>query len=204
MIDGIKVFVRGLNAVRQQGYVYIWANVAFIALSLPIVTLPAAFSALMHVGYMSQTTPHEADLSLFWETFKANLWRALPWGMVNFLFGLIVISNFIRDSGTDNSTTQLWQIVRSGVLFLWISSLLYTWPLYYEMQTPTWLGAQRNSLVMIVHNPFFTLTLIGAFLLIAVVSTVMLLPWMLLTWGVFSALGSAAVLNRLQLYRERA
>ena len=201
MLDGLRVLLRALNAVRLQGYVYIWSNLAFVILSLPLITAPAAFSALMHSAYISQTQAHEADLGLFWETFRSNLWRALPWGIFNALFGVILISNLLRDGDSGSAMIQAWQILRSGVLFTWLSSIVYTWPLYYEMENPSWAGAQRNAILMVIQNPFFTLVLFAGSLLLALISTIMLLPWILLTWGCIAAIGGAAVVDRLHRYR---
>src|SRR5690606_40367795 len=72
---------RSLHALFRS-----WANLAFVALSLPLITLPAAYSALQRVGHLAHTDPSEANLSAFWETFRANLIRALPWGLANALF----------------------------------------------------------------------------------------------------------------------
>jgi len=202
MLAGLRVVWRGLNDMRLKGYVYIWANFAFVALCLPVITAPAAFVALMRLGHAAQTEPWEADLSLFWDTFRAYLWRALPWGLLMALFMLVNFSNLWSYSQSSDSLVAVLQIIWSGASFIGLALLMYTWPMYFEMETPTILGATRNAGVMLIRHPFLTLVIVLVWLLLALISTVMLVPWLLLTWGAFTALANAAVQDRLHAYRE--
>lgn len=203
MIDGLRVSWRALGNLRWNGYAYVWANLAFVALCLPVVTIPAAWSALCRVGYLAYTDPSEADLSAFWQTFKQQLWRALPWGLGCALFGYINFSNVIAYSRQDGLlVTGLMTVwILAGVV--WLGVLLFTWPIYYEMAEPSVWGATRNAVVMVLRNPLMTLTLLVILAALAVVSTVLIAAWLLLTFGVVVAIGNAAVLDRLAIYYER-
>ena len=57
---------------------------------------------------------------------------------------------------------------------------------------------------MVLKYPFFTLMIIAGMILLAILSTVLLAAWVLLTWGIVSAVGNAAVLDRLQAYRSHS
>lgn len=202
MLAALSAIKEALQNVRLQGYTYIWANLAFVTLSLPLVTAPAALSALYRVGHAVHSEPHEADLDLFWQTFRANLWRALPWGLAHAVFAVVNFSNMLSYREADGIVFQLLQVFWAGAGFVWLALLLYTWPIYYEMEKPALLGATRNALVMILRNPFFTLMIVLGVLIIAVISTVLAAAWVLLTWGVISAVANAAVMNRLQHFRQ--
>jgi uncharacterized membrane protein YesL len=202
MLDGLRATRRGLRSFIQNGYPYIWSNLVFVALSLPIITLPAAYSALMKVGHLAQTEPSEADLSAFWQTFRANLWRALPWGVFNALFAFVNFYNLLAYARLDGIAVTLLEAVWVAGAIVWAGLLFYTWPIYYEMAEPTVWGAMRNALVMVVRNPLFTLTIVLVILLLSVISTVLVACWLLLTWGAISAIANAAVLNRLEHFRS--
>lgn len=202
MIDALRVVLRALNDVRRQGYVYIWANLAFIVLSLPVVTMPAALAALFTVSHHAQTEARGADLDLFWETFKSHIWRALPWGLAMAVFGIMVASNLISYAAY---SSLLVQILRVGWVFgavVWMGLLLYTWPLYLEMAEPDLWGASRNAVVMVLRNPFFSLVIIACVALLSAISTVLIAAWLVLTWGAVGAIGSAAVIDRLAAVRS--
>lgn len=161
MMDGLRAVGRGLRSVQTAGYAYIWANLAFIVVSLPLVTAPAAWSALVRVAYQAQTHPAEADLALFWETFRANLLRALPWGLLNALFAVINFGNLVFYATVPGIGAALLRGVWILAGLIWLGALLYTWPLFfYEMVESSVSGAVRNALLMVLRNPGYTLVLI--------------------------------------------
>jgi uncharacterized membrane protein YesL len=203
VFNGLRAAGRGLRNFQLNGYPYIWGNLACVALSLPLVTAPAALSALFRVGYLAHTDPSEADLSAFWEAFRANLLRALPWGIFNVLFVLVNVNNLLAYSGINTPAVMALRVAWMIAAVVWVGLLLYTWPLYYEMAQPTVGGAMRNALVMVIHNPLFTLVIGLVVLVLAVVSTILVASWLLLTWGAIAAIGNAAVLDRLERFRAR-
>lgn len=202
MLNGLRATGRGLKSFYRNGYPYIWGNLVFVALSLPIVTAPAAFSALMRVGHLSQTEPSEADLSAFWETFRAHLWRAIPWGMFNTLFAVINFNNLFAFSNVDGPVVLVLRATWLVATIVWVGLLLYTWPIYYEMAEPSIMGATRNALVMVIRNPLFSLTIVIFIVFLALLSTIFVASWLLLTWGAIAAIANAAVLNRLEQFRS--
>lgn len=202
MLQGLSASLRGLNNLRHQGYAYIWANVLFIVLSLPIITLPAAFSALMRMGHTAHTQPHESDIGLMWETFRSNLWRALPWGLAHLAFAVINFANLRTYGGESGTIIVILRCVWIGAGAMWLGVLLYTWPIYYEMDQPTLVGATRNALMMVAQNPFFTITVVAGIILLIILSTILVAAWMLLTFGAIAAIANAAVQNRLEEYRK--
>ena len=204
MIDGLRVIWRGLNSVRIQGYSYIWANLAFFFLCLPLVTLPAAMSALFRVGYVAHTEPHESDLSLFWDTFRENLWRALPWGLAHAAFAIVNFTNLFSYADTPGPLAGGLRLVWLASGMVWAGIVLYTWPIYYAMQQPSLIQATRNAFIMVVRNPFFTVVILAGLLLLAAISTILVAAWVLLTWGAVSAIANAAVIDRLSVFRNSA
>lgn len=201
MIDGLRAARRGLGNFRNLGYSYIWTNLAFVALSLPVITAPAAYSALMRVGYLAHTDPTDADLASFWAAFRANFRRALPWGITNVVFAVINFNNLFAYAPIDTPVVMALEALWMVAALVWLGMLLYTWPIYYEMSEPTVMGAARNALVMVLTNPLYTITLLIIILVLAAISTVLVACWLLLTWGAIAAIANAAVLDRLEQYR---
>ena len=202
MLAGLRAVLRGLNDVRQQGYIYLWANLAFVALSLPLLTLPAAYAALCKVAHQTQTEPRSPEpLELFWETFKSLLWTALPWGLAMAGTGFMIASNMLAYADVSGVPIQALRMTWLLGLMFWISVLLFTWPIYYEMAEPTVWGATRNAAVLVLRNPLFSVAVAAIVLLLSVVSTLAVVAWLLLSFGAVAAIGSAAVIDRLTAYR---
>ncbi len=203
MADGLRAVWRGLGNFRNLGYAYVWTNLAFVALCLPVITAPAAYSALMRVGHLAHADPSEADLAAFWSAFRANFGRALLWGLANGLFALVNFNNLIAYAAIDTPIVLALETIWLLAALIWLGMLFYTWPIYYEMQQPSVIGAMRNALVMVLRNPLYTLVLLIVILLLALISTVLVAAWLLLTWGVIAAISNTAVLDRLTHYRAQ-
>lgn len=198
----LRAVVKALNDVRLNGYTYIWANVAFCVLCLPVVTAPAAYAALCHVARAARVQPWEADLSLFWEAFRASFWRALPWGAAHAIFVIINAGNLIAYAQRPEPEWMLLRALWWAAAFIWWGVLQYTWFLYEEMEQPSLLTATRNALVMVLLNPVFTLTICLAHLLVFALSVVIPPTFVLLTFGITVAISGTAVQNRLEEYRR--
>lgn len=180
-----------------RGYLYVWANLAFVALALPLLTLPAAWAALVRVSQLAQTTP-DADINDFWEAFKAHIKQGLILGLISVLLVIINVSNLISYQGDNSPLMWMLRGLWIGTLFVWFTLQIYVWPLYYEMENPRLLTAYRNAIVMFLRNPFFTLMLWGVMLVIGALSSLLPAAWILLTFSLFGCISASATLNRLQ------
>ncbi len=204
MISALGALWHGLNDVRVKGYTYIWSNILFVVCCLPIVTLPAALSALYRVSYEAQTSPSNADLDLFWQTFKANFWRGLGWGLAHIAFVVVNFTNLSAYADSPGTVAGVLRLVWISAAFIWLGVFLFTWPFYYQMEQPSLWGATRNALVMVLQNPFFTLMILVVVVLIGWLSTVLVAMWFVLTFGIFTAIGTSAVLGQISEYTATA
>lgn len=196
MFAGLLACWRGLRHLERRGYIYIWGNLWWFVLSLPIVTAPAAWAGLMRLGYVAHHSPG-VNLEAFWDGFRTNLRR----GFVLALLNVIVIGvNFVNLWGAQEQSGLVYDMLRAVwllALALWFTIQLYLWPLFYAMANPTLVGALRNAAVMILLNPLFTLGLWLGVALILAFSMVFFIAWVLLTGGALAAVANSAVLDRL-------
>lgn len=197
MLAGLRVCWRGLRHLNHKGYLYIWANLLWIGLSLPIITAPAAWAGLIKMSRRAHTQP-TATLDDFWEGFRENLKRGAVLAIVNLLVVGINLFNLISYANAPPTFSVL--ILR----WLWISILvgwfivqLYLWPLFYEMKQPSVIGAMRNAFVMMILNPVFTIGIALAVGVIITLSTVLVALWILLTGSLLAIIATGAVLDRL-------
>ncbi len=198
----LQVVWQALRDLNIRGYAYIWSNFLFVVLCIPVITAPAAFSALMYTGYVGHTKSFESELESFWGAFKQHWLRAFFWGLGHLVFALIHLTNILFYAGPDSVLTSILRTFWALITVIWVGTIFYTWPIYYSMKTPSLLGATRNAIIMVLQNPIFTMTLIFVMVLISLLSTLFIVAWILLTWGVFSSISNAAVVNRLRPYLE--
>lgn len=197
MLAGLYAFWQGLRHLNQRGYIYIWGNVLWFVLSLPIVTAPAAWAGLMRLSYAAHHDPG-VNLDAFWEGFRENLRRGIGLAVFNALLIIMTVVNL----NSSREATGIWVDFMRGMwllsVFLWFTVQFYLWPVFYSMENPTLGGALYNAALMLMLNPAFTLGLwIGIALLLAF-SMVFFVAWLLLTAGALAAVANSAVQDRLQ------
>jgi uncharacterized membrane protein YesL len=190
----LRVYWQTIKHFNLRGYQYIWANLAFVVLSLPIITIPAAWSALIHFSYLSQTSS-QASLQDFWDAFKANSLRGAGIAVISAIVLLLNLVNLYSYRYETGLFVWLLRAVWIATLLLWFSLQMYLWPLFYEMKHPSLKGAFRNAFVMLLRHPFFTIGLWLGILIIAILSSILPVAWLLLTLSFFASLSTKAVLN---------
>jgi uncharacterized membrane protein YesL len=197
LVAGLRALGRGLRHVQYRGYIYIWGNVLWFLLSLPIITAPAAWAGLVKMSSLAYRGP-SANVNDLWEGFRENLRRTVPLGLLNALFLVINITNLTSYSGASGSLADVIRGMWVISIFLWFGVQFYMWPLYFWMETPTLRGALRNAGVMMLLNPLFTVVILLAAALVIVVSIILTPAWALLMGGALASIANSAVIDRLQ------
>lgn len=197
MLDGLRAGLRGLQHLQHRGYQYIWANVFWIVLSLPLITAPAAFAGLARFSYLAH---RQATVSMdeFWQGFRENIRRGALIGVLNVVVVVVNVGNLLAYQTSDGAGVVVLRVIWLVALIGWFAVQLYVWPLLYAMEQPSLKGAYRNAGVMLLLNPLFTL---GVWLVCAVVigfSAAFPVAWILLTGSTLAAIANSAVQNRLQ------
>jgi len=182
--------------LNHRGYIYVWANIFWFLLTIPVITAPAAWAGLVNLSrqsYLNRT----ATLDDFWAGFRMNLWRGMLMAVIN----IVVIGLNLFNIGTYSNATDFTSMMLRSIwwltLVVWIAVQFYMWPLFYELKTPTLWGALRNAFVMALLNPLFTIVLMIVVALLVAVSTFLFPAWVVLTGSALAALSTGAVLDRL-------
>jgi uncharacterized membrane protein YesL len=202
-MDGLRAWWRGLRHLEHQGYIYIWANLLWVALSLPVVTAPAAWAGLIRMSHTAYTQP-TANINDFWEGFRENFWRGLVLALINIVVIAVNLINLAFYRNENYVVLVLLRGVWGLALLVWFTLQFYMWPLFYEMETPSLQGALRNAAIMLLLNPGFTVSLWVGIVLILVVSIILIPLALLLTGGALAAVANSAVFDRLEKAGLRA
>ncbi len=197
MIAGFRACWAGLRHLNHQGYIYIWANVAWLLLTLPILTAPAAWAGLVRMSYHAQSSP-TAEFEHFWIGFREHLKRGVALALINLVVIVINVTNLLAYRDAVGLQAEVMRIVWILALVIWGAMQLYAFPLYYAMEQPSLTGAFRNAAVMIGLNPLFTLAVLAVIAGLIVVSTMLPAAWVLLTGSALASVASSAVQNRLR------
>lgn len=196
MIAGFRAGWRAIRQMNHQSHLYVWGNLLWVVLSLPVVTAPAAWMALVRLSYMQHRHPG-VTMDEFWDAFKQNWRRSIVLALVNAAIIGVNAGNLIAYWDAPGVFAAVLRSVWLLLLLGWFALQLFAYPLFFAMEKPTLVGAFRNAAVMIVSNPLYTVavTLVG----VVMIAFGVLLPpaMLLLVGGAVAALSNSAVQDRL-------
>ncbi|MCU0512575.1 MAG: hypothetical protein MUE40_08375 [Anaerolineae bacterium] len=192
----VRVYWKALRHLHLRGYLYVWVNVAWLVLTLPIITAPAAMSGLFHLCFVAQTQP-QASLNDFWVGFRARPGRDALLGLLSLLVIVVNLTNLEAYRTLAGLPGVALNLIWWVAIFLWLSVVLYDRVLVEEMAQPTLGGGLRNAALMLLQNPLFTLGVWVGIFIICVVSTILFPLWFLLAGSSVGILLTTAVLDRL-------
>jgi len=177
-------------------------NLLWLVLCIPLITAPPAFAGLY---YATNRLAHgkEVDWRVFFEGFRLHFWLSWRWGLVNLLVSAIGFLNYIF-YGRFQANWSAWvQGAILGLILIWGLVQFYTFPLLLE-QSERKLGiALRNSLVMYLRLPGFSLGLSLAVLVTAMLLTRLAWPtWLVLNAGLFAYLANRATIYMIEKLGE--
>lgn len=203
MADAWHVFRKTLSDLWDELYLLAIANILWVALNLLLVTGPPATAGLFVLTHRL-ACGQAASLRDFFAGLRRYFWRSWLWALVAGA-GLFILGGDVVLTGRLSSAAYV--IFIQGfflmLLFLWAFLLLYALPLMLEQERPSLRLALRNALVMFATNQVFSATLFGLALLVALLSTLLVAPWGIITVVFLALLGSHAVLDRLEAYRAK-
>lgn len=196
MLSALRLLVHAFRHLNHRGYIYVWANVLWFLLTLPIITAPAAWAGLVNLSrqaYLNQNV----SLADFWSGFRINLRRGMVMALLNIFIIVINLFNLGTYQNLNDPLTVLLRGTWWLILVLWLAVQFYMWPLLYELKQPSLVGALRNALVMIMLNPLFTLVILIATTLLIALSMLLFPAWILLTGSALAIVSTGSVLDRL-------
>jgi len=196
MIAGFKVVWRAVKRLNHQSHLYVWGNVLWLLLSLPIVTSTAAWMALVRLGYAIPRQPG-VTMDEFWQTFRQLWLKGIPLALFNVVFVFVNVSNLLAYWNDPSLLAVMLRVSWVIVVLLWFALQLYAYPLYFALDNPAFIPAFRNAAVMLLQNPGFTLVIVITAVLVALLGTILPPVLVLLAGGAIAVLANAAVQDRL-------
>jgi len=183
-------------------------NIVTALLAVLVITLPPALAGLWNVA--NRVAQGKAiGWSDYFEGFRRYFWKAWGLALLNILVITIAITN-LRFYTPGNApfeihpTLSLWiRALWMAVAFLWLTLQMYPLALLLEQEDQRLRVALRNTVVIFIANPGFTLVLAALLLIVAVISTLLSPLWFFLTPALLAVVCNKAVQHLLKPYREQ-
>lgn len=202
MMDALRVWALALRDLWDNllpGAVAY--NVFWLLLCLLVVPAGPATVALFYVANLMVHRRAPVYVSEYFGYVRRFFGVGLRWGVVNLVALAIIVADILLTRQIDSLIGVIGLRFFVGVLLAWILLQIYALPLLFEQEEPSVRLALRNAGVLLLQNPFFSLTLVLLILLVELVSTLLIFVAVMIA-GTFAALaGNHAVLNRLDAHR---
>lgn len=169
-------------------------NFVWFLISLPLVTaIPATGGLIYATNQLAHGRP--ADWHTLLEGFRRYFWQSWLIGLVNVALVAVFTSNFLFYSFIDSSWVMLARGAVIVLALLWLALQIHLFPMLIEQEHPHIRLALRNSLVIIMKRPLFTLGVTLGIALLAWATTTFIQP----AWFFVSASGCAFFANQATL-----
>ena len=178
-------------------------NVVWFLACLPLVT---AFPATAGLFYATNRLAHgqSAGWRDLFDGLRRYLWVSYPWGLLNLLAGVVVVSNVFYYAQQEAGLTEAARVLLVALGLFWVMLQLYTFPLILEQERPSLRLALRNSLVIVLKRPLHSLGLAFAVLALAIITTVALAPaWVFITASLCAYIANAGALAAIGRLKPR-
>jgi uncharacterized membrane protein YesL len=208
MRDIFRVIWAGVQDFWDELFLLALMNIVTMLLAIPVITFPPALAALWHVAN------RVADgTAIHWSDYGDGLRRYFlkSWGLalINILILVIILTNIWFYGPTNNplsiseKITPWLQGFFIVVGLLWLIYQMYPLAMLLEQTDQRLHIALRNSFILVIANPLFTLVLAVFILVVVAVSTYLVAPWILVTWALIAVVINKAVKHMLKPFRER-
>lgn len=186
MIRALRTLRAALSAWYYDLFVLIGVNLAWLILSLLILPLGPATAGLYYVA--SQVAKEEPiSFGLFWVGFRRLLVKGWQVMFVILLVTFLIAVNIMFYLGFASQVMKIIGIVWVYVFIFWAIVLVYPFAVLMEMEKATLFTVFRNSVLLALDNPGFSVSMLILTLLVIGLSIVPLglLPF---PFGLFSLL----------------
>jgi hypothetical protein len=208
MRDVFRVFWEAIKDFWEELLLLVLMNILTVLFLFPVITFPPALAGLWNAANLAakEKSIHWSD---YFEGFQRYFLKAWALALLNILVMLLVATN-VRFYTPEvapfeiSSNASAWIrgiFISAG--FLWTAMQMYPMALLLEQEDQRLRVALRNAAVLFIANPGFTIVLLILLVVAAVISTLLTIPWILLTLAFFGVVCNKAVLHLLGPFRER-
>jgi len=190
-----------------DGFWSLWlANIFWLLLCLPIITMPLAFTGL----YFSMHELANGE-SMEWSTFFAGIrqhfWLGMRWFAFTFTVILLLIFYFNYLGTASANSNEPWLDAAAGIplglLILWLILNTFTFPLMLEQQKPSFLAALRSSVAFYLKWPGCTLAFVLFNAAVIALCTWLYIPWLILGASLTALMANMYVRDRIEEVTKR-
>ena len=195
-MKAFTIMGRTIKGAYEEFFLIVGLSVVFWIGTLLVVTAPMTWAGMNHVANRIANYKR-VDFGFFWEGAKQHVGRGVLLWLVVVIAPPIMVSsiNFYFTAGG-------WLIV-PGFITLWLLVLSvlaaqYFYPLFWQQIEPNLKLVLRNSFLLVVRHPLYSLLILLFQLLLVAISVALVVPVLLLLPGLVILSHNYALVGLLQ------
>lgn len=202
MSSNIRVIWEGLQDAFDSMAELVIANILWVLLTFPVLTAPASLAGMY---YLTNLLAHRKPVTwrTFFEGFRQFFWLSWKWALANLLVAFVIYSNYVFYQRFSGSWVAYVQGIVLGAGILWLVLQVYVFPLLIEQEDRRLRIALRNSFVLLISNPGLALLLIVILSLVAGLSVILQIPWLIITASFSVFMANWTMLQALEAVRQQ-
>jgi hypothetical protein len=202
------VLLYGAAALYGGGYL-VWTTVLLVLQVVPVILFPPALAGLWNAAnrVADDYVPYWRD---YLEGFRLYFWKSLALAFMNVLvaaMAVIGVPFYAPDTTPLDISPSVSTVLTMGVIVfgvMWFVYQMFPLALLIEQTDKRLRLALRNAAILYLRRPGFSALIAVALLIVLVLSVVLQLPLVLITWSLVAVICNKAVKHLLVPERERA
>jgi len=202
LLRALRVFWSSLGGLYYELFLLMGVNLAWLGLSLLIVTAPPATAGVYYLT--NQLARGETvSFSLFVQGMRRYFRRSWLLAIIVVVISVLLAVNLLFYANLANQWVRLLSVFWGYLIVFWLAMLIYLFPLLIEQESKSLLLILRNAALLVLDNVAFTLTLGVLILLFLLLNVALVAPLLLIVMSGLALVQSKALLTVLEKYRER-
>lgn len=199
-MQAFSVIWQSIRSNYEELFVFVPLSIAWWLCALVIVPLPPASAGL---AYLATEIAHERRIEwrMAVEGARLYFWRSWQVFLVALAGTAVLVINVVFYLNIENILRYL-TILWIYVLLIWLSALVYVFPLLVAMEEPRILLIYRNALLLALSQPLFTIILLVVLVLLTAISVVIPILLVLITPGLWALASTRALVHLLEIVRR--
>lgn len=192
---------RSLRDAYEELFILIGANVLALLLFIPLVTAPPALAGLHNLSFYI-ATEKRIELGFFWEGFKSyflDSWKLTALNIV--VFGVLGVDIWFYLGKMEGA----WRVLGFAglwLLLLWTVAQLYTFPLLVRQEERNLFLLLKNSILLTLAYPAFSLTTALLLILLTALSLVLPIIFILIGLSFAAVVGAHALRQGIEMVED--
>lgn len=187
---------KGLRVFWDELLTFVVCNLLWFVLSIPLITAPAATSALYCVADLAARDKRVA-VADFFAGFKQYLAKGTLLGLLNVAAGVLLAVNILFYANLASTWADILLAIWIAATIYWLLLQVYLFPMFVVQIEPRISTTIKNATLLVLAQPLFCLTTAIILLMTAALSVVLLIPLLFFGISLIAVLSCVALNDRL-------